>query len=229
VLLGACDSPIGSVAGSGAHPAAPPHYSLTYVALGASDGFGVGTYDPDRDNWPTVLAGKLGSSIHLINLGIPEATVAVAQQEELPVALDAHPGLVTIWLAVNDLADNVPLATYRQQLRSLLHDLRIGTRARIFVGNIPDLTLLPYFHYAGYDPASLRSEVQQWNAAIAADCAAEGASVVDLYSGWSELAQHPEYIAVDGMHPSSVGALRLAQIFAAAIHQVSPASSAGGA
>jgi lysophospholipase L1-like esterase len=227
VLLAACGSPIGSVTGSGARPAAPPHYSLTYAALGASDGFGVGTYDPDRDNWPTVLAGKLGSSVHLINLGIPEATVAVAQQEELPVALDAHPGLVTIWLAVNDLADNVPLATYSQQLRSLLHDLRTNTRARIFVGNIPDLTLLP--HFAGYDPTALRFEVQQWNAAIAADCAAEGASVVDIYSGWSELAQHPEYIADDGMHPSSVGSLRLAQIFAAAIHQARPASSVGGA
>jgi lysophospholipase L1-like esterase len=225
-LLAACGSPTGSVTGSGARPAAPPQYSLTYVALGASDGFGVGTYDPDRDNWPTVLAGKLGSSIHLINLGIPEATVAVAEQEELPVALDAHPGLVTIWLAVNDLADNVPLATYSRQLRSLLHDLRTGTNARIFVGNIPDLTLLP--HFAGYDPTALRSEVQQWNADIAADCAANGAYVVDLYSGWSELAQHPEYIADDGMHPSSVGALRLAQIFAAAIRQAPAASSAGG-
>jgi lysophospholipase L1-like esterase len=224
-LLPTSSSSSSSSSGAGAPArasvAAAHHAALTYVAIGASDAFGIGTDDPDRENWPTVAASSLGVPVHLVNLGIPEATAAQAEQAELPVALDQHPDIVTVWLAVNDLADGVPLTTYDQQLRALLHALRQGTRARIFVGNVPDLTLLP--HFAGYDPTALTAEIQQWNAAIAADCAAEGAYLVDLYSGWSQLAQHPEYIAPDGFHPSTIGALVLGQIFADAIRQSPPA------
>src|SRR5579859_444764 len=42
-------------------------YTLTYVAVGASDAFGVGTEDPDRQSWPTQLAARLGDHVHLIN------------------------------------------------------------------------------------------------------------------------------------------------------------------
>src|SRR5262249_18709792 len=62
-----------------ASPPPPPHSSgqpsppvqLSYVALGASDGWGTGAQDPDEQNWPAVLAHKLGGQTHLVNLGIP--------------------------------------------------------------------------------------------------------------------------------------------------------------
>ncbi|HKW21310.1 MAG TPA: SGNH/GDSL hydrolase family protein, partial [Ktedonobacterales bacterium] len=80
---------------------------FTYVAIGASDAFGVGTDDPAVDNWPTVLSHLLGSDAHLVNLGIPGETVAEARRTELPVALDAKPSLVTVWLGVNDIVQSV--------------------------------------------------------------------------------------------------------------------------
>jgi lysophospholipase L1-like esterase len=193
--------------------AAPPR--LTYVAVGASDAFGVGTSDPDRDNWPTVLSHELGANVHLINLGIPGITVEGARKEELPIAVDAHPDIVTVWLAVNDLAASVPLDSYRQQLNTLLGSLKQHTHARIFVGNLPDLTLLPYF--SGANVGILRSTVQAWNAVIARVAAANGATLVDLYGGWRELATHPEYLATDGLHPSTIGAIRLAGVFQSVI------------
>ncbi len=192
---------------------------LTYVAIGASDAYGIGTDSPAVENWPSVLAAQLGGPVHLINLGIPGETVAGALTAEAPIALDARPDLITIWLAVNDLENNVPLATYRARLYTLLATLRQGTAARIFVGNLPDLTLLPYF--SDTDPVALTATVRAWNAAIAADCAATGAHLVDLYADWSDLAQHPEYISADGLHPSTLGAARLAAIFAAAIKSAS--------
>lgn len=191
--------------------------AFTYVAIGASDAYGIGTDDPDRLNWPTVLSTSLGSHVHLVNLGIPGATVEFAQKTELPVAFDAHPNVVTIWLAVNDIADNVPLPTYTSQLGAMLSALHTKTSAHIFVGNLPDLTLLPYF--AGQNHDQLVTKVQAWNAAIAQVTAQNDATLVDLYSGWSELASHPEYLASDGLHPSTIGARRLAQIFATAITQ----------
>jgi lysophospholipase L1-like esterase len=218
LLLTGCSSssrPAVSTTRNGA-PTATVHL-FTYAALGASDGYGIGTADPDDDNWPTVLSGALERPVHLVNLGIPATTAGQAIQTELPVALDAQPDLVTVWLATNDFAGGVPLGTYSQQLRSLLHSLRQGTHARIFVGNLPDLALLPRF--AGVDATALEARVRAWNAAIAADCHDEGATLVDLYAGWTELAQHPEYISGDGFHPSTIGARRLAEIFSSVIHQ----------
>jgi lysophospholipase L1-like esterase len=196
---------------------ASPTYRLTYVAIGASDSFGIGTDDPDEQSWPSVLAVDLGPGVHLVNLGIPGATVVEAQRAELPIALAADPDIVTIWLAVNDLAAGVPLATYQQELAALITSVREGTQARIFVANLPDLTLLPYL--SGRDLSALSALIARWNAAIAAACAAGGATLVDLYSGWRELASHPEYIASDGLHPSAIGAARLAQIFAGVIQR----------
>lgn len=207
----------GNLSGAANQPTANP-YALTYVAIGASDAFGVGTDDPTQDNWPNVLAGELGqlrAKVHLINLGIPGSTIANAQDEELPVALDAHPDIVTVWLAVNDLADNVPLATYTSQLNALLAALRAQTHARVFVGNLPDLTLLPYF--SNRDPGTLRATVAAWNAAIARACAANGATLVDLHAYGDALSQHPEYLAPDGLHPSTQGAQALAGVFARVI------------
>lgn len=210
-------TPAATARTSAVTPTAAP--ALTYVAIGASDAFGVGTTDPNRDNWPAVLSRKLSSSaqqVHLVNLGIPGATAEMAVRDELPVALDARPAVVTIWLGVNDLDQNVPLDTYIQGLRTLIRALEQSGQAHVFVGNLPELSLLPYFT-ARDNPVALRQETRQWNAAIAAACAAEGATLVDIFAGWGELASHPEYISQDGLHPSTTGADRLAALFANAI------------
>lgn len=211
---------------------------ITLVVLGASDAFGVGTDDPDRLNWPDDLATELGSdnvvagvgsnnpatelgplsnNVHLVNLGIPGATLAQAMHNELPIALSVHPDIVTIWLAVNDFASGLDATTYGEQLTSLLASLRQDTRARVYVANLPDLSLVPYF--SAQDPATLRAQVQEWNSVIAAASARAGAHLVDLAVGWQDLADHPEYISGDGLHPSTIGAQRLADAFAAVIRQ----------
>lgn len=204
-------------AGLASQPTANP-YAVTYVAIGASDAFGVGTDDPAQDSWPNVLAGELGylrARVHLVNLGVPGITVSGAESAELPIALDTHPDIVTVWLAVNDLADRVPLATYTSQLSDLLATLRAKTHARVYVGNLPDLTQLPYF--ANTDQAALRETVAVWNTAIAQVVQGNGATLVDLHAYSNELAQNPQFLAPDGLHPSTLGAQELAAVFAQAI------------
>lgn len=219
VAFASCGTPSGTpAAGSPANtPGAAQAHGLTYVAIGASDAFGVGTDDPATQSWPAVLASDLGSSVHLINLGIPGETVADAVQNELPVAEASTPNVVTVWLAVNDIADGVPLPTYRAQLASLLAGLKQTTHARVFVANVPDLTVLPYF--AHFDQLALRARVQSWNSVIGSVTSAEGDVLVDLAGYSAELAQHPEYLASDGLHPSVLGAEQLALVFSSAIHQ----------
>ena len=186
---------------------------ITYVAIGASDTFGLGTYDPYDENWPTDLATLLGPShIHLINLGIPGIVTHNVLTLELPIALDSHPDLITIWLGVNDIVANVPANSYASDLNTLLARLRANSpHARIAIANIPDLTLLPFF--AEYDPQLLTQQIQAYNTIITSAAQQHQAILVDLTQQNYNLQAHPEYISSDGLHPTDIGYQQLANLF----------------
>jgi acyl-CoA thioesterase I len=185
---------------------------VTYVAIGASDTFGIGTSDPYTQNWATDLAEKLGHNVHLINLGIPGISLHDALSSELPVALDSHPDLVTIWLAVNDLANNVPISNYSHDLNLLLNRLQTNApSAHILIANVPDLALLPYF--SSYNPQELQKRIQTYNASIASISQQHHVILVDLSQQNYNLKDHPEYISNDGLHPTDLGYLQLAELF----------------
>ncbi len=185
----------------------PPPRPLTYVAIGASDTVGVGASAPEQESWPAVLHRRLPSGSRLVNLGVSGSLIRQALDQQLPVALDSDPDLVTVWLAVNDYAARVALSRYASELDTLLGSLRAHTRATILVGNVPDLSVLPVA--ARFD---LR-DVDRWNAAIAEISRRHDATLVDLRATWRAVADHPEYISSDGFHPSSTGYRRLADVF----------------
>jgi lysophospholipase L1-like esterase len=187
--------------------------------VGASDSFGIGTSDPLTQSWPYVVANKLAAKPHLINLGIPGATVDLAVQAELPVALSVQPTLVSVWLGVNDIEHHVSLASFSPQLQSLLGSLAHQTSAAIYVGNLPDLTVLPYF--STWDQAALTEQILAWNAAISSACSIAGAHIVDMYSQSRDLATLPGYLGSDQFHPSTQGAQRIADIFVEAMSSFS--------
>ncbi|WP_165423412.1 SGNH/GDSL hydrolase family protein [Ktedonosporobacter rubrisoli] len=198
-----------------------PKARLTYVAIGASDTFGIGTSDPRTESWPADLAARLGPDVRLVNLGVPGIHVRQALNIELPVALDTHPDLITIWLAVNDLADNVPVAGYQHDLDLLLDRLQARLpHTHIAVANVPDLTLLPHFRSANTE--QLHRQISNYNAAIATVVDKHHVLLVDLSQTWSLLSVHPEYISGDGFHPSNAGYAQLAMIFYQALQQNRP-------
>jgi len=120
--------------------------------------------------------------------------------------------LVTVWLAVNDLAAHVAVSSYQRDLNTLLSRLRSAApAARIAVGNVPDLTSVPYF--ASSDPVMLRGETAMYNAAIAEAVARQHTILVDLSGQGYDLRMHPDYISADGLHPSALGYFQLAQLF----------------
>ena len=201
-------------ASTAARTPAWPH-PFVYVAIGASDTFGYGVPDPGTQGWVPRFAAALPAGTRVVNLGVVGITLHKALAVDLPVALDAHPDLFTVWLAVNDLMDGVSLDAYRADLHTLLSRLRHASHARILIGNIPDLTLVPAAaSRLGVDPAAT---ISAWNAVIATTAQSTGATLVDLHAGWQELAAHPEYVGPDGLHPSVSGYARIAQLFAAAL------------
>jgi acyl-CoA thioesterase I len=192
-----------------------PNTHLNYVALGASDAWGTGAQDPDEQNWPQDLAYKLGDQTHLVNLGVPGITLHDALKVELPVALDVHPHLVTIWLAVDDLLANTPIDSYTHDLDFLLTRLQ-STIPHVYIAlaNVPDLTLLPKFRALDQNTIqSLRSQITIYNTSIEEVAQRHQVVLVDLYKQWSLIANHPEYISSDGFHPSTTGYAQLAEIF----------------
>lgn len=228
-LVSCGSSPDASSGGSAVITQQAPRANITYVAIGASDTFGVGADDPQTQSWPADLTSRMGSGVRLINLGIPSELLHDAINVELPVALDTHPNVITVWLAVNDLAANVPLASYSHDLDILLTRLQAGApQAKIAIANVPDLTLLPAFSHQDFQ--ALLAKVQAYNAVISAITARHHVILVDLYTHFHELSTHPEYISGDGLHPSTLGYERIADLFYQALHasQTIQAGSANG-
>jgi lysophospholipase L1-like esterase len=210
-LLGACALP-GQDGAAAARLRAP----LTYVAIGASDAVGVGVEDPERDGWVSVLHRALPRPTRLVNLGIPGIRLGGALAVELPPAVEARPDLVTVWLAVNDVLGGVALESYRADLDRLLGGLREGTGAVVAVGNVPDAPETG--RYLGMEAGERRRVAAAWNETIAAAAERHGALLVDLHARWPS-ALHPEYIGLDGLHPTVVGYRALAETFLAALRE----------
>ena len=191
---------------------------VTYVALGASDAVGVGSNEPGSQGYVPLIESRLPSGSHLVNLGISGIRLHEALARELPLALTTSPTLITVWLVVNDFVDGVPYNSYMPDLDTLLKQLRAGTKSRIVMANLPDLTLLPAFsHSSASQKAATVAAIKKWNAEIASTAARYHVTIVDLFSHNSQLTAHPEYISGDGFHPSPAGYVQLANYFWQAI------------
>lgn len=191
---------------------------VTYVALGASDAVGVGSNEPGSQGYVPLLGTRLPRGSHIVNLGVSGIHLHAALQQELPIALTTAPKLVTIWLVANDFVAGVPYDSYMQDLNSLLQQLRASTQARLVMANLPDLTRLPAFaNLTDTQKANMVVAIKRWNAHIALLAAHYTVTLVDLFSHGSQLTTHPEYISIDGFHPSPQGYVQLANLFWSAI------------
>lgn len=191
-------------------PTLLPAHAGTYVALGASETYGVGAR-PYTQGYAYRVARALHAH-RFLDLGIPGTTLDAGYQSELTRALSVHPALCTVFFGVNDLRAGVTRSNFALELRDLAATLRRGG-ARVMIVGMPDLGLLPAasaFPDAGAVSAS-------WNAAMARDARRTGATFLDPSRFSHELAIHPAYIAPDGLHPSNKGHARLAQVVLSAI------------
>ena len=209
--------PATSTAAAGAVSGRP----LVYAAIGASEAVGVGADDPATQSWVADLSRLLPNGSRLVNMGKAGALLDYGLQTELPAVVASNPDVVTVWMVVNDINSRISPAAYQGELDAVLATLQQKTHARVFVGNVPDLTTLPV--YKGIDTVQLTQTAQTFNAIIAQTARAHGATVVDLYALAAQtLPAHPEYISGDGFHPSTAGYASLAGSWWAAIRPQLP-------
>jgi len=199
--------------------AAPPQATttearpFTYAAIGASDVVGVGAADPSAESWVNVLHSYMPQGTRFLRLGRSGITLREANEVEVPEAVAVKPDLVTLWNAVNDATQGVPLNTYRDELEKALTRLTEETPAQVILLNVPDVTVL-MSGVPEEQRALVRGGIVQWNKAIdeVALRYSERVTVVDLFPVSAEVLDHPEYISPDNFHPSTSGYERLALI-----------------
>jgi lysophospholipase L1-like esterase len=203
--------------GAGAQPTEPslrPPLSRSYAALGASETYGVGAI-PHTSGYAYLVARALHAHPY-INTGIPGTTVDAGYQSELTDALGRRPRLATVFFGVNDLRAGVDRASFLGDLHDLVATLR-QARTQVIIVGVPDVSLLPAVrrqHISG-----VNTTVASWNRGMRAIARQTGAHYLDLTAFTHTLATHSNYIAPDGLHPSTIGHRRLARIVLNAIHQ----------
>lgn len=211
-----------------AEAAGSPDHQRVYVAVGASETVGVGARRPAAEAWPRVLHERALRDARYVNVGVSGSTVGEALTAQLPLALAADPDVVTVWLAVNDITHLVPVESYEQQLRTLVHALRRDGRTEVLVGNVPAVQDLPAYRDCLSGAAGSGSRcalpvvppeeqvvatVEAFNAAVARVVRAEGAVLVDVSHG-RDLTR---LTSADGFHPSTKGHQLVARTFARAL------------
>ena len=206
---------------------------LLYVAVGASETFGLGAADPLRESWPQVFYRKaLPRRASFVNLGIPGATVADALTKEALYTARLKPELVTVWLNVNDILSGVGAEAYERDLNELLRLVTTDDETTVLVANTPPLEWLPSYRSCLPNPPAGAPDcefegtwprpkvvdrlIATYNLAIDRVAARVGASVVDLHSATLALVRRgrgADLVSGDGFHPSTEGHREVARTF----------------
>jgi acyl-CoA thioesterase-1 len=193
-------------------PTPSPTAAIRYVAIGASDAVGLGATDPATGSWPARVAKLLPPGSAFVNVGVSGSIALQARTAQLPGALAQRPTVVSIWLAVNDMNATIEAASFASDLGAIVDALVLGTEAKIFVGNVPDLRPVPAYKDA--DKVALFNLIIAYNAAIAAIAAKHPGRVVlvDLFTGSAALVSTIT-VSGDGFHPSDAGYQLIADRF----------------
>lgn len=179
-----------------------------YLALGDSYTIGEGIAPEDR--WPVRLADALRGEGVAIDAPRIVATTGWTT-DELDAAIDAAAlrppfDLVSLLIGVNDQYRGRDVATYAPAFEALLQraiGFAGGDATRVFVLAIPDWGVTPFGAHSGRDTAAIARELDAYNAAAAAICAARGVAFVDIAPVSRARGGEPEMLADDGLHPSA--------------------------
>jgi lysophospholipase L1-like esterase len=206
--------------------AGPPQ---VYVAIGSDETVGTGSERPLLEAWPRVLfRTALDQSTVFVNAATEGSTVAQALDEQLPVANELQPTLVTVWVNRWDVVAGVPVEAYERQLADLVRALRRGGETQVLVANVPPLPAggasvalgpaspdddLSFTEVPAATPQEVAARTAAYNDAIARVAASEGATLVDLHGA----ADAASLFTADGVGLTPEGHARVAELFAEAL------------
>ena len=185
-----------------------------WLALG--DSYTIGEGVPEHARWPLQVVAALRA--HGIAFAEPRLVATTGwTTDELAAAMDAAglapPGdaaaperfdVVSLLIGVNNQYRGRDVDDYRREFTGLLRRaiaLAGDRAARVLVLAIPDWGVTPFGQRSGRDTAGIARELDAFNAAAAAICAAHGVAFVDI-APVSRM-HGAACVADDGLHPSA--------------------------
>ena len=186
--------------------------AIHYVALGASDAFGIGATPLTRGYVYRIKDGfeDRGRKVDLINLGIPTANIpAIKKTAKKVLKRDKEIDLVTIWTGANDLIAGDDVGEFEEDLEGILSRLRSKSNAFVVIMNLPDLTQIKRFR-EDPDKHVTVERVTAFNQAISRQAQKYNVPIVDFFKA------APGDMLVskqDGFHPNNDGHQKIADLF----------------
>lgn len=172
-----------------------------YLALG--DSFTIGTGSEPSRAFPARLVERwrtAGCALALENVAVNGYTTDDVIARELPEIASFRPTFVTLAIGANDIVQGHSLDAYRVNVRRIL-DAANGSGARVVVLPQPDWSRSPTAASLGTQSA-LAESIARFNAALAEEARAKGATFVDLVPLMDQQAARAD-LASDGLHPSA--------------------------
>lgn len=189
---------------------------LVYVAVGASDAFGVGAI-PITNGYVFEIDDALddqGRDTALVNLGIPGAdTDQIRPAVEIFARTGIEAQLVTVWVGNNDLIAGVEVDDFAEELDRLLDLVQEDIKGFVVIGNLPKLDQLPVFR-SNRDEDVTPERIASFNQVITNAAGERDIPIVDLFN---EEVEDQLVSDIDGFHPNNDGHQRLAELFLAII------------
>jgi acyl-CoA thioesterase-1 len=179
--------------------------SIRYLALGDSYTIGTGL-DEEEHSFATVLGIRLrqatGVDVAIRNLGVNGYTTTDLIRDEMPIARNARPELVTILIGANDVVQGSDEAAYRARLRQIydaVQELGLPPE-RVLAISIPDFSPLPGAAAFG-SPDQLRARIDAFNDVARKEAATRGFGYADITAISRETNRGDDWLAGDGLHP----------------------------
>lgn len=204
----------------------PPPYSngqFVYVVMGASISQGGGA-SPASNGWVYVVADRL-RRIHpnarVRNLAVGGTTTKHAREVQLRSAIACLPDLVTYTSGMNDLQYGEPVENVRENVDTLLGELRDKTDAQIVMTLMPSGDRFPVFSL-GLQKLEQRKKnvsperVAAFNAVFRSLAEKYDVELVNIGAILDKTMEQKDIDALfsfDGIHPNNAGHARIADTF----------------
>jgi acyl-CoA thioesterase-1 len=173
-----------------------------YLALG--DSFTIGTGSPSESAFPARLTARFRESrcaVDLRNVAVNGFTTDDLIEEELPELGRFRPTFVTVAIGANDIVRGRSEDAYRGNVRRILEAVKVSGVRQILVLPQPDWSRSPVAASFG-DRTTLDASIRRFNAILAEEAKASGATWMDL-SPLMQMQAEQSLVAGDGLHPSA--------------------------
>lgn len=180
----------------------------TFLALG--DSYTIGETVRAEQRWPVQLADRLRErGLDMANPRIIARTGWTTG--ELQQALNRarpQPGydLVSLAAGVNNQYRSQSLERFEAEFIALLQQaigLAQDRPERVLVLSIPDWSRTPFARTVSRQTDQESRSVEQFNRIVAQQAEAHSVQYVDVTGTTMHLAEHPDWVADDGLHPSA--------------------------